>query len=258
MAFQATRREVLIGAVGISAAVRAAEAAPTLVLIHGAWHGGWCWDAVVRGLEAKGRAAIAPTLTGLAERAKELSATVNLSTHVDDVVQACAALSRVVLVGHSYAGLVISGCVDRLPASKLTRLVYLDAFLPEPGQCGFDLMKKEYGQHWRERAKGGPGVPPMLSAKQMGVLDEKRAKQVDAKLTPHPIGTFEEKVQFDLERWKALPKTYLRAKKYSGFGPTAARAKTLGLRVEELDAGHDVMLAAPEALVATLDRLVAE
>jgi pimeloyl-ACP methyl ester carboxylesterase len=192
----------------------------------------------------------------VAERAKELSAAVNLTTHVDDVVKVCEPLDRVVLVGHSYGGLVISGCVDRL-APKIERLVYLDAFLPEPGQCGFDLMKKEYGQHWKERARGGPGVPPMLSAKSMGVLDEKRAKEVDARLTPHPIATFEEKVTFDLATWKGLKKSYLRAKKYSGFGPTAARAKTLGLEVEEIDAGHDVMLAAPEALVAALDRAVA-
>ncbi|MFT3709440.1 MAG: alpha/beta hydrolase family protein [Archangium sp.] len=252
-----SRREVML-AVGASALVSRAEgSSPTFVLIHGAWHGGWAWDAVVKGLTAKGHKAVAPTLTGVAERAKELSASVNLTTHVDDIVKVCEPLERVTLVGHSYGGLVISGCVDRL-APKIERLVYLDAFLPEPGQCGFDLMKKEYGQHWKERAKGGPGVPPMLSAKSMGVLDEKQAKAVDARLTPHPLATFEEKVQFDLEKWKALKKTYLRAKKYSGFGPTAARAKTLGLEVEEIDSGHDVMLAAPEALVAALDRTVAK
>lgn len=252
------RRELLIGAAGLSMTALGAEGSgPTFILIHGAWHGAWCWAEVLKGLEAKGRKAIALTLTGVAERAKELSASVNLTTHIDDVVKACESIDRVVLVGHSYGGLVISGCVDRL-APKIERLVYLDAFLPEPGQCGFDLMKKEYGAHWKERAKGGPGVPPMLSAKSMGVLDEKRAKEVDAKLTPHPIATFEEKVQFDLEKWKALKKSYLRAKKYSGFGPTAARAKTLGLEVEELDAGHDVMLANPDALVAALDRAVAK
>lgn len=249
------RRELLIGVAGLSMVASAAEAGVTFILIHGAWHGGWCWDEVVKGLASKGRRALAPTLTGVAERAKELSASVTLTTHIDDVVKVCEPLERVVLVGHSYGGLVISGCVDRL-APKIERLVYLDAFLPEPGQCGFDLMKKQYGDHWKEKAAGGPGVPPMLSAKAMGVTDEKRAKEVDARLTPHPIATFEEKVQFDKEKWKALKKTYLRAKKYSGFGPTAARAKTLGLEVEELDAGHDVMLAAPEALVAALDRAV--
>lgn len=254
------RRELLIGVAGLSMAAHADEGfekGTTFILIHGAWHGAWCWDAVLKGLAAKQRQAIAITLTGVAERAKELSASVNLTTHVDDVVKVCERLEKVVLVGHSYGGLVISGCVDRL-APKIERLVYLDAFLPEPGQCGFDLMKKQYGDHWKEKAAGGPGVPPMLSAKSMGVIDEKQAKAVDARLTPHPIATFEEKVQFDLAKWKALKKTYLRAKKYSGFGPTAARAKTLGLDVEEIDSGHDVMLANPEALVAALDRAVAK
>jgi pimeloyl-ACP methyl ester carboxylesterase len=203
--------------------------------------------------DLKGVTAVAPTLTGLAERAKELSAEVTLATHVADVVKAAAGFEQVVLVGHSYAGLVISQAVDALPG-RLERLVYLDAFLPAVGQSGFDLMKKEYGQHWRERAAGGPGVPPMLSAKSMGVLDAKRAKEVDAKLTPHPIATFEAKVQFDEAAWKALPKTYIRCAKYSGFGPTAARAKTLGLEVVELDSGHDAMIAAPGPLVELLAR----
>lgn len=248
------RRDFLVGAVAASAISQAANAPSRVVLIHGAWHGGWCWDTVVKGLKAQGHDVVAPTLTGLAERAIELNAAVNLSTHVDDAVKAAGDASQVVLVGHSYGGLVISAAVDRLGA-RLSQLVYLDAFLPEPGQCGFDLMKKEYGQHWKERAKGGPGVPPMLSAKAMGV-PEKDQKAVDARLTPHPLATFEEKVQFDLEAWKRVKKHYLRAAKYSGFGPTAARAKTLGLEVSELDCGHDVMLAAPEALVASLDRIV--
>ncbi|MFO0597549.1 MAG: alpha/beta hydrolase family protein [Myxococcaceae bacterium] len=250
-----TRREILVAALAATAARAAGKTEPTFVLVHGAWHGGWCWAEVIALLKERGHTAVAPTLTGLAERAKELSAEVNLTTHVDDVVKACDGLEHVILVGHSYGGLVISAAVDRL-APKLDRLVYLDAFLPEPGQCGFDLMKKEYGQHWKERAKGGPGVPPMLSAKAMGVTDEKRAKEVDAKLTPHPLATFEEKVQFDLEKWKGLKKSYLRAAKYSGFGPTAVRAKKEGLEVQELDSGHDVMLAAPAALAAALDRMV--
>lgn len=245
-----TRRELLLAALAASV-TRAEGARRGLVLVHGAWHGGWCWDEVVKGLAAKGVTAVAPTLTGLAERAKELSFEVTLATHVADVVKAAEPFDRVVLVGHSYAGLVITQAVDPL-VKKLERLVYLDAFLPAVGQSGFDLMKKEYGQHWKERAAGGPGVPPMLSAKAMGVLDAKKAKQVDAKLTPHPIATFEAKVQFDEAAWKAVPKTYLRCAKYAGFGPTAARAKTLGLEVVELDSGHDAMLAAPDALVTAL------
>lgn len=253
MLFELSRRELIAGLV---AAATPPIPPKTFILVHGAWHGGWCWKEVAEGLKKLGHDVRAPTLTGLSERSKELNASVNLSTHIADVVAAAGDASRLILVGHSYGGLVISGAVTPL-AGRIVHLVYLDAFLPEPGQTGFDLMKKEYGQRWRERAKGGPGVPPMLSAKAMGVLDEKQAKAVDAKLTPHPIATFEEKVQFDLTEWKSLRRHYLRAAKYSGFGPTAARAKTLGLSVSEIDCGHDVMLAAPNELVNSLRDIAA-
>lgn len=253
MIWALSRRELIVGLVS---AATAQIPKKTIILVHGAWHGGWCWKEVAEALTKRGHDVRAPTLTGVSERAKELSASVNVSTHVADVVAAAGEASRLVLVGHSYGGLVISGAVTPL-AGRIEHLVYLDAFLPEPGQTGFDLMKKEYGQRWRERAKGGPGVPPMLSAKAMGVLDEKQAKAVDAKLTPHPIATFEEKVEFDLAAWKALRKHYIRAGKYSGFGPTAARAKTLGLDVSEIDCGHDVMLAKPIELANKLDAIAA-
>lgn len=249
------RREVMLAGLAAGVVAHAGEPSRGLILVHGAWHGGWCWDEVVKGLAQKGYVAIAPTLTGLAERAQELTAQTTLATHVADVVAAAAKFERVVVVGHSYAGLVISQAVDAL-GKKLERLIYLDAFLPAPGQSGFDLMKKAYGDHWREKAAGGLSVPPMLSARAMGVLDAKLAKAVDARLTPHPLATFEAKVQFDEAAWKAVPKTYLRCAKYSGFGPTAARAKALGLDVVELDTGHDAMLAAPEALVAAIERAV--
>ena len=108
---------------------------PTIVLVHGAWHGSWCWARVVELLAARGVKAVAPCLAGVGERVKEVSASTTLSTHVDDVVKACAAFSRVTLVGHSYAGLVITPACDEL-AEKLDALVYLDAFLPANGQSG--------------------------------------------------------------------------------------------------------------------------
>ncbi len=241
-----SRRNVVLA--GLAAGVSRASSRG-FVLVHGAWHGGWCWDEVVKKL---GAPAVAPTLTGLAERARELNADVNLSTHVMDVVGACANFDRVVLVGHSYAGLVITAALDAL-SEKVERLVYLDAFLPANGQTGFDLMKPEYAANWRAKAKHG-AVPPMLSAKAMGIDDVKLAKRVDARLTPHPIATFESKVSFDEATWKRTKKTYIRCAKYAGFGPTAARAKSLGLEVLELASGHDAMLAAPGALAAMLVR----
>ncbi|MGV3625679.1 MAG: alpha/beta fold hydrolase [Archangium sp.] len=241
-----SRREVVLAAVA-SGVASAQNGTHGFVLVHGAWHGAWCWDAVLKKL---GTNAVAPTLTGLAERARELKPDINMSTHVMDVVGACANFDRITLVGHSYGGLVITAAFDSL-SEKIERLVYLDAFVPANGQTGFDLMKKEYGQHWREKSKNG-AVPPMLSAKAMGIDDVKLAKTVDAKLTPHPLATFESKVQFDEANWKRTKKTYIRCARYAGFGPTAQRAKTLGFDVHEIDAGHDAMLSAPDALSARL------
>lgn len=245
------RRELLIGA--LSTAALAGAPAHGVVLLHGAWHGGWCWDELRRVWSRTN--VVAPTLTGLAERARELDASVNLDTHVRDVVAASAPFARVTLVGHSYAGLVLSHAVNVLH-EKIERLIYLDAFLPADGQSGFDLLKPEYVKHWKERAKGGLAVPPMLSAKSMGVLDVEQAKKVDARLTPHPVATFEQKVSFDDAKWKALPKQYIRCAKYSGFAPTAARAKTLGLEVSELDSGHDAMIGSPRELAAALEEAI--
>ena len=102
----------------------------TFVLVHGAWHGSWCWKRVRKALQDQGHQVFTPTLTGLAERSHLLSPSVNLDTHIDDVVNLIRweELSDVVLCGHSYAGAVISGVADRIP-ERIRSLVYLDAFL---------------------------------------------------------------------------------------------------------------------------------
>lgn len=105
------------------------------VLVHGAWHGGWCWKRVRSALAAQGHQVFTPTLTGLAERSHLLTRHVNLETHIQDVVNLIRweELSDVVLCGHSYGGCVVSGVADRMPAS-IRSLVYLDAFVLEDGE----------------------------------------------------------------------------------------------------------------------------
>lgn len=106
------------------------------VLVHGAWHGGWCWKRVARILRAKGHEVYTPSLTGLAERSHLVNRNVNLETHILDIVNLLQweELSDVVLCGHSYGGQVITGAADR-SADRIGALVYLDAFVPENGQC---------------------------------------------------------------------------------------------------------------------------
>ncbi len=252
-----TRRELGAAAVAAASGVARAESGPlTFVLVSGAWHGGWCWRRVERSLRAKGHQVFAPSLTGVADRAHLLTKDVALSTHVEDVARLLELedLREVVLVGHSYGGMVITGVAAKA-AARLARLLYLDAFVPAPGQSAFDLMSPKYVESWRRRAReqgDGYRVPPMLSARAMGVVDAKDAAWVDAKLTPHPLRTFEEKLSFDPKALAGLAKTYVWCTAYSGFGPTAARVKGQGFTVHELDAGHDAMVTAPDALAAAL------
>src|ERR1700751_2852840 len=105
------------------------------VLVHGAWFGGWCWQKVIPFLEAAGHEVHAPTCTGLAERAPELSPEVGLDTHIHDIVGLVEEknLHGVILVGHSYGGMVITGVVDQVP-QRIAHLVYLDAFVPRDGE----------------------------------------------------------------------------------------------------------------------------
>ena len=114
----------------------------TFVLVHGAWHGSWCWKRVRKALQARGHDVFTPTLTGLAERSHLLAPNVNLDTHIDDVVGLIKweDLSDVVLCGHSYGGCVISGAADRV-AQRIGALVYLDAFVFADGQCLLDTVQ---------------------------------------------------------------------------------------------------------------------
>ena len=107
----------------------------TFVLVHGAWFGGWCWQKVIPLLEAAGHEVYAPTLTGLAERASELSPEVGLDTHIQDIVGLLEEknLHGVMLVGHSYGGMVITGVVDQVP-ERIAHVVYLDTFVPRDGE----------------------------------------------------------------------------------------------------------------------------
>ena len=113
----------------------------TFVLLHGAWHGGWCWDRVAPLLRDAGHEVHAPTLTGLSERAHLLSPQVGLDTHVEDVVRLVdtLGLTDVVLVGHSYAGQIVTAVADRRPEA-IARRVYLDAFVGSDGEAARDLL----------------------------------------------------------------------------------------------------------------------
>jgi pimeloyl-ACP methyl ester carboxylesterase len=124
----------------------------TFVLVHGSWHGGWCWRKVIPLFRAAGHAVYTPTLTGLGARAHLLTGGVDLTTHIQDIVSLLfyEDLAEVVLVGHSYAGVVISGVAARTP-ERLASLIYLDAYLPMEGRSLFDACPQRSGRRAKPR-----------------------------------------------------------------------------------------------------------
>ena len=160
------------------------------VLVHGAWHGGWCWRRVADRLRASGHLVFTPTLTGLGERSHLLRPDLDLDVHIADVINVIKweRLSDVVLCGHSYGGFVISGVAERA-ADLIRSIVFLDAFLPNNGDAIEDITGPAVKDAIRAAVKGGdPGVPPRPAA-AFGVNEADRA-WVDALCVPQPIGTF--------------------------------------------------------------------
>ena len=227
------------------------------VLVHGAWHGGWCYKRVARLLRRAGHEVFTPTLTGLGERAHLMNASVSLDTHIDDVlgVLRCEELSDVVLCGHSYGGMVISGVVEKA-ADKLRTLVYLDAFVPENGQSLFDLLPPEGADAMRANARqngGGYKVAPLRAAYfNVNAAD---AAWVDAMCVKHPLACFEQKLVLTGARDRVPRRVYILASGWdsASFPPFAERfERDPTWRVCRIACGHDVMLDRPEELADAL------
>ncbi len=237
----------------------AASPPRSFVLVHGAWHGGWCWDRVAALLRASGHRVVAPTLTGLAERAHLLSRDITLDTFTDDVAKAIleADLREVVLVGHSFGGLPISGVADRMP-ERLRRLVYLDAIILQDGQSPFGVLPPALvAERRRLIAEQGGGIglpPPGLAA--LGIPEgHPETAAVAARLTPHPAGTYESALRLAHPVGNGLPCTYI-ACTDPLYAPLEGARRWVrgrpGWTWREIATGHDAMVTAPEALAALL------
>ena len=232
---------------------------PTFVLVHGAWHGGWCWNRVADRLRSRGHGVFAPTLTGLGERSHLLTKDVGLATHVDDVANLIRweGLERIVLVGHSYGGVVISGVAEKA-VDSIESLVFLDAFIPEDGESMLDCTHSRTSQRWEASLKesGGLWIAP-IPASVFKVNEADRA-WVDAQCVPHPYKTFADTVSLTGARERIEKKAYIRAAIYDGsaFRAYYERVKDdPAWRTFEVQSGHDVMLDAPDELVRILENV---
>jgi pimeloyl-ACP methyl ester carboxylesterase len=233
----------------------ATTAKHTFVLVHGAWHGGWCWRRVSDLLERQGHKVFTPTLTGLGERSHLLRAGINVSTHVTDVANVLKweGLSNVVLCGHSYGGLVVSGVAEQM-GPAIGSIVFLDAFVPENGDSMAALTSQAVRDNLKIAAERGDlGVPARSAAAFL--VNEKDQAWVDAMCVPQPIGTMTEKMTLTGARERIAKKAYIRASAYPnpGFDVAYARVKAdASWRTYEVPCGHDVMVVMPERLTEIL------
>ena len=231
----------------------------TFLVAHGAWSAAWAWKKMRPLLQQRGHILHTPTYTGLGERAHLVTREVGLQTHIADVLATLEYedLRDVVLVGHSYGGMVATGVADRA-RSRLRQLVYLDAFVPRDGQALLDLVPAEMRERMREGARtAGAGwrvppnpVPPDTSEADLAWITPRRVM--------HPLRAFEEPLRVTATN-PGMPRTYIyctRSAPGDVFRQFAERARTEpGWQYVELDASHSPNGTAPEALAAVLDKL---
>jgi pimeloyl-ACP methyl ester carboxylesterase len=225
-----------------------------LVLVHGAWHGAWCWKRVLPILRGAGHRVFTVSLTGVGERAHALSRAITLDTHIQDVVAVLEAeeLTGCILVGHSYAGMVITGAAERRPG-RIGRLVYLDAVVPRSGDAWSSGHPPAIQSERRSQITELGMLPPPDPA--IFGLEGADRDWVARRLTPQPGGVYDAALTFDTARWRALPRTFIdcTAPALASMAGMRERVRQQGdWAVVEIAAGHDAMISAPEPLAAAL------
>jgi pimeloyl-ACP methyl ester carboxylesterase len=229
----------------------------TYVLVHGAYHGAWCWKGVARRLRALGHEVYTPTLTGLGERSHLMAIRPTMQTFIEDVAQVIhyEDLTNVILVGHSFAGSVVSALADRMP-EKLAHLVYLDAQVLQSGQAPADTAPAAAIETYKQRAKasGNVSIPPP-PAENFGITDPAQAEWVRAHLTPHPYQTYFDRLELRHPLGNGLPATYIAvtAPYFLNTAPSRVIARQQpGWTYLELPTAHDAMLLMPQELTSML------
>jgi len=226
----------------------------TFLLIHGAWHNGRVWDRVVPLLTAAGHRAYAPSLTGHGDTVHLLGPDVGLDTYVDDVVSVILDedLTEVVLVGHSFAGMVAPSVANRVP-ERIAHLVYLDAMVPEDGESAADVMPVTNVLIERAAASGtGWRIPPMPGT--FGVTDPADVAWLRTLLSDEPVLGFQQPARLDNPALAAIPRTDIHCVGGAAEGATR-RPVPAKAQVWELTAGHDCMITVPGELSELLLKL---
>ena len=216
------------------------------VIVHGAWGGGWDWKAVDSALTARGHRVHRVTLTGLGERVHLASAAIGLQTHISDVVNSIRfeSLRDVILVGHSYGGMVITGVADQIP-DRIRRVVYVDAFLPNSGESLALLAGEGFSTMVTESTRDGMIIPRWVPADAPAPHD-----------VPHPLKTLTDTLVLTNTAARSVPGRYIltidKGATQDSFSPSAKRAEERGWRVDTLITDHTPERSAIPALVRLL------
>lgn len=234
----------------------------TFVLVHGAWHGGWCWAGTQSALRALGHDVHSPTLTGLGERSHLMTENIDSDTHVQDIVNVLKwrELSDVILVGHSYGGTVITGVAAQVPES-VRALVYLDAFVPEVSKEAIfaKANPKRMAGFQRQIDAGAIALEPD-DAMESWTSDPDHMAWLVKLCTPHPKGTFQSGVTLTGREKEVTARHYILAERNtpSPFWAEYTRVKDRDTWTSEtIPTLHDAMVEAPEDLAARLDAYAA-
>ncbi|MFJ6393402.1 alpha/beta fold hydrolase [Streptomyces sp. NPDC091972] len=236
----------------------------TYVLVHGAWHSGRVWDRVVPLLTRAGHRVFAPSLTGHGEKQHLLTPDVDLDTHVGDIVALLGEwdLTNVVLVGHSYAGMVISGVASKVP-DRIAHLVYVDAMVPTDGESALDVIP-EKTQRLIDAAAASdapwriPPVPEMPAPMGLfGVTEPADTAWLRTMLSDESVRCFLQPVRLDNPAMEAISRTHIHC---VGIAPEDVTRRPVPAvqpggatsQVWELQSGHDCMVTVPDALTDLL------
>ena len=235
-----------------------AAASKTFVLVHGAWHGGWCWSKVASTLRGRGHTVVTPTQTGLGERSHLLSKSIDLDVFVTDMANVLKYedLKDVVLVGHSFGGNAISGVADTM-RDRIRQLIYLDAVILENGQSVFSQLPKDVVEARTKAAQetsGGLSIPAPAPA-AFGITDAAQSQFVQSRFTPHPFNTFVSPLKLANKVGNGLPTTYIICADpiYKPLEASRTWIKAAGWKTSEIRCGHDAMVIAPDRLADMLD-----